>query len=313
MRVLFVRSSNHGIDPISTRQGESLSKLGIEVDYFNIIGRRLWGYLRNVTKLRSYIKNTKPDIIHAHYSLSGFISKMTLTGVPVGVSLMGSDINDAHFILGRTIRIFCKYLWNFTIVKSNELKNKLNVSQSFLIPNGVNIGDFIQYDKKSSLDNLGWDDNKIHIIFGADPKRIEKNYSLAEKAVTIFKKNFMNTEIHFLMNIDIYKMPYYYNAANLLLLTSLTEGSPNVIKEAMACNCPIVTTDVGDVAWVLGNVDGCYIADFDPGDIASKIKMAYEFSLNRTHTKGRERIIELGLDSEIIAKKILDIYKQILI
>jgi glycosyltransferase involved in cell wall biosynthesis len=92
-------------------------------------------------------------------------------------------------------------------------------------------------------------------------------------------------------------------------LTSFHEGSPNVIKEAMACNCPIVSTDVGDVKDVIGNTEGCYITTFDLQDVIRKIKMALDFG---KRTKGRERIMQAGLDSKTIANRIIDVYHQVL-
>src|SRR4030042_4531165 len=103
---------------------------------------------------------------------------------------------------------------------------------------------------------------------------------------------------------------HYLNAADVLLLTSFHEGSPNVIKEAMACNCPVVSTDVGDVRWVVGNTSGYYISSFDPGELAEKIKLAIVFREKHRQTNGRDRISELGLDSETVAKKIIDVYKK---
>jgi teichuronic acid biosynthesis glycosyltransferase TuaC len=107
-------------------------------------------------------------------------------------------------------------------------------------------------------------------------------------------------------------LKYYYNAADLLLLTSYHEGSPNVIKEAMACNCPIVSTDVGDVRWVIGDIKGCYLTSFDVVDVSEKILMALEYSAVNGSTNGRDRIIELGLDSASVAKKIINIYEQLI-
>ena len=104
----------------------------------------------------------------------------------------------------------------------------------------------------------------------------------------------------------------YYNAADLLLLTSKHEGSPNIIKEAMACNCPVVSTDVGDVRWVIGNTKGCYITSSNPVGVAQKVMLALEFSEKNSRTKGRERIMELGLDSDTIAAKIIAVYKKVL-
>ena len=105
----------------------------------------------------------------------------------------------------------------------------------------------------------------------------------------------------------------YYNSADLLLLTSFHEGSPNVIKEAMACNCPIVSTDVGDVKRLFGEYTRClYIHSFDPIDVAEKIKQASSSAKKHGQTNGRERIIELGLDSNTIAEKIIEVYNEVL-
>ena len=101
----------------------------------------------------------------------------------------------------------------------------------------------------------------------------------------------------------------YMCAADVLVLTSLNEGSPNVIKEAMACNCPIVSTDVGDVAWVTGGVDGTYVShSFDTSEITSLLKKSLSFN-NRTN--GREKLISLGLTVENIAFRIIEVYSSI--
>lgn len=102
------------------------------------------------------------------------------------------------------------------------------------------------------------------------------------------------------------------NSSDFLLLTSFREGSPQVIKEAMACNCPIVSTDVGDIKWVIGNTEGCYLTTFDPKVVAEKLKMAIEFAQTKGRTNGRDRIIQLGLDAESVAKKVLEVYQKVL-
>ena len=75
----------------------------------------------------------------------------------------------------------------------------------------------------------------------------------------------------------------------------------------MACNCPIVSTEVGDVRWVIGNTEGCYIASFEYEDFAKKIRMAINFA---KRTSGRERIIELDLDSEKVALQLIKVYRR---
>jgi glycosyltransferase involved in cell wall biosynthesis len=106
-------------------------------------------------------------------------------------------------------------------------------------------------------------------------------------------------------------IPKYLNTANVLAMCSYMEGSPNVIKEAMACNCPMVATDVGDVNWVLGNEPGCYLASFQPMDYAEKLKQALEFSETHGRTNGEQRIKTLGLDSETVARRVIEIYKKV--
>ncbi len=104
-------------------------------------------------------------------------------------------------------------------------------------------------------------------------------------------------------------MHIYLNATDVLLLTSKWEGSPNVIKEAMACNCPIVSTNVGDVKWLLDGVEGCFITTNDPRDVADKINKALNF---KSKTKGRDKLFRLGFDSEHIAKKIIKVYEELI-
>ena len=104
----------------------------------------------------------------------------------------------------------------------------------------------------------------------------------------------------------------YLNAADVFVLSSFMEGSPNVIKEAMACSRPIVATPVGDVEWVLGDTEGCFISSFDPSDFSEKLKKCIEFNEQKHKTEGIKRIIKLGLDSESVAKKIKEIYKKVI-
>ena len=77
----------------------------------------------------------------------------------------------------------------------------------------------------------------------------------------------------------------------------------------MACNCPIIATDVADIKHLLGDLEGHYLCSFDPKDVADKVEKALSFN---GRTKGRERIIELGLTNDLVAKKLVDIYQSII-
>jgi teichuronic acid biosynthesis glycosyltransferase TuaC len=309
MKVLFVSSGNskEGISPIVKNQGQSLIKQGVDVVFFTIKGRGLKSYFHHIFILKKYLKTNKFDIIHAHYSLSAYVA--ALAGArPLIASLMGSDVK-LHKYTSTLVPFFYNHFWNQTIVKSKDMYQHFNLRGINIIPNGVDIDRFISLDKRDCQNKLSWDINRRHIIFVTDPDRVEKNFSLAKMAIGLIQKEY-ELVLHIVKDVPNENIPVYLNAADVLILSSLHEGSPNVIKEAMSCNCPIVSTDVGDVCEVIGDTSGCYICSFDPEDVADKIKEALMFSQIKGRTDGRDRIINLELDSENIAKKILNIYNR---
>lgn len=309
MKVLFVRSGNSGIDPISTRQGESLRKAGVEILYYDITGKGLTGYLKNLPSLRRYVKKTGIEIIHAHYSLSGFIAALSCSRRKLITSLMGSDVLGLNFCMLSVIRFFSLYFWELTIVKTPGMQERVGFRNTVVIPNGIDMELFYPKDKVQSQMLLGWASNKKHILFCSDPQRIEKNYSLAQKALDKVSERYSgkSPEIHYLSGVSPDKVVNYYNATDLLLVTSTHEGSSNTIKEAMACNCPIVTTDVGDARQVIADTEGCFIPSFDPDDVASAIIRAMDYG---RRTDGRTRVKHLS--SERIARQISGLYDELL-
>lgn len=309
MKILFVSSGNSGeeISPIIKNQGESLRKSGLQVDFFTINGKGLWSYLKHIFLLIRLLKNSEYDIIHAHYSLSGYVAAFA-GHRPLVVSLMGSEVKSKS-TLRYILRIFIVYFWSITIVKSEDMKSTLGLKNVIVIPNGVDIDKFRHISKCEALEITGWNKGKKHILFAAKADRWVKNYKLAEEACLLLTDN--DFELHTIGSIPNVDMPYYLNASDVVLLSSLWEGSPNVIKEAMSCNRPIVSTCVGDVKQVIGLTDGCFISKSNAEDLADKIQQALLFARFNEQTNGRNRILEAGLDSKSIAKKIKDVYLKV--
>lgn len=310
MKVLFVSAGNYAGQPkeVVFNQGKALGKEGIILDFFCVRGGGLRGYIASLPLLRNRIKEFKPDIIHAHYSLCGFLSCFAGSR-PLIVSLMGSELHHKS-ILRAFSRIFARYFWDFTIVKSQEMDECLAVDKAAIIPNGVDLASFYEFPKGEAIAKTVLDKGKINILFAADPSRPEKNFSLAQASVKLLDGTM--THLASLVNIPNQDMRWYYNAADVLLLTSDWEGSPNVVKEAMSCGCPIVSTDVGDVRTILGSVKGTYIANKRPEDIAVKLEEAMRFASKEGRTKGRERIRELRLDTESVSREIISLYNAVL-
>ena len=302
MKVLFIASGNHGaVSPVVGNQADALMSEGVELEWYLLKGKGIKGYLKNVKPLRKFLKEHKYDAIHAHYSLSAFVA--SLAGAkPLVVSLMGSDVKAAgwyKFI----IRLFAAFGgWKSIIVKSNDMYHSLGIKRAIIIPNGVNMERFQPMSKSDCHTRLGWDASKKHILFPANASRPEKDYALAQAAVA----QIPNAELHAFENTPNEETPYWYNAADVVLMTSKWEGSPNAIKEAMACSRPIVATNVGDIAERTSGVEGCFVAQSrEPQELASLIEKASEF----TETKGREYIVADQLDCHVINSKIIEIYK----
>jgi glycosyltransferase involved in cell wall biosynthesis len=305
MRVLFVSSGNKGyLKVLVSNQASSLRSQGVAVEHFLIRGRGLLGYLGNVPRLRKDVKSGNYDIVHAHYSLSGFIAAMAGCKNLV-VSLMGSDAYQGSFMRFAE-RLCYACFWKKTIVKTQEMKALLKMPKAHVIPNGVDLEEFFPMPKTVARKQINYHTNNKLILFVADPLRPEKNFKLAQQAVQSLNR--CDIELMPVFNVTPPAIPFYMNAADVLLLTSEYEGSVNVIKEAMACNLSIVSTDVGDVKRNISGVTGCYICEKNPFALAEGLAEAIKVESN---SNGREKLISLKLDSESIAKEIFAIYEQI--
>lgn len=300
--------------PFVKSQEESLRSNGVETDHFILRHSGLIGYAKSLPELKNKIKSGNFDIIHAHYGYSGWLAILTFSGLPVVVSLMGTDVYGPvqtgsncfkcrlEIFLTKLLQLFVDRI----IVKSKNLYNDLYKKQkASIIPNGVNFQKFQPKDKYQARKRLNLPPNKQIILFLGHPTYIRKNFALLEEAVRL--ENNPKWQILNPYPTNPQNIPDFINASDVLVLTSLKEGSPNVIKEAMACNRPIVSTDVGDVKEIIENTRGCYLTSFEPSDVAKKINKAIQFG---DETNGREEVSHLEINK--VAQSIISIYRQVL-
>jgi teichuronic acid biosynthesis glycosyltransferase TuaC len=307
MKILFISSGKSGnVGNVVKNQGESLEKAGMSISYY-VIKPGFSGYIRSVRGIRRAFRQGKYDLAHAHYGLSGFATALAGCS-PMVVSLMGSDIYFSR--LQRLAALFFyRYRWDITIVKSQQMKDMAGMKRAHVIPNGVNVERFVPMEKLDARAHLDLRPDKKIILFIAAPGRHEKNQELAEKATRHLENE---GELRCINNVANAEIPYYLNAADVLLLTSRWEGSVNVIKEAMSCCTPVVSTRSGDAEWLLGDMPGHFLCSPDENEIAENLRLALKFAVHSGKTKGRQRIMELKLDSASVAERLSLIYQTVI-
>lgn len=302
MRVMVVARSKAGLyAPFVTEQVNALKQAGIDLCLFPVSESGIWGYLSHLPKLQHAIKKWRPDLIHAHYGLCGVLANMQRR-IPVVTTYHGSDINDTRVY--RLSRLALRYSsFNIFVSKKNALTAQ-PVKHYDVIPCGINLKDYPIVDKLKARDELGLNQDQKYVLFAGAFDNEVKNYPLAFDSMALLPdakllelKGYTRSQVATLMQ-----------AVDVLLMTSHTEGSPQVIKEALACGCPIVSVDVGDVPEQIEGIEGCFIAERDPKSISCSLKKALSIG---HQTSGRSRIIENGLTNDSIARRIIEVYHSI--
>lgn len=305
MRVLAVCSfklkHKGNVSPFVSEQVEALRNSGVECEFFHVRGKGVAGYLRQLKFLRKRIKEFNPDIIHAHFGLCGLLANLQRK-VPVITTYHGSDINDRKALPFSKMAMRLS-AWNiFVSRKTLEIaKPKQNHS---LLPCGIDLSELQLTPRSEARQRMKLDLDKKYVLFAGAFDNQVKNAPLAKEAVALLQDE--KLELLELKGYSREEVTLLMCAADAFLMTSFTEGSPQVIKETLSCGCPIVSVDVGDVKERVDGVAGCFVANTrEPKELAELIQKALTFE---GKTKGREKILADGLDNELVAKKLMGIY-----
>jgi teichuronic acid biosynthesis glycosyltransferase TuaC len=319
MRVLMITSEWPSVEtpnavPFVVRQVEFLRRAGIDVDVFHFRGaRNPLNYFFNWIKFRRQMFSKKYDIIHAQWGQSGIMALPKR--LPLVVTFRGDDLegivgkNGKYTIAGNILRLVSQTVAFFAdevIVVSLNLAKKLRGRSYNLIPSGLDLTLFCQQDKLAARRILNLPEDEKIILFGGNPLEPKKRFSLAQEAVVMIEEHFPGIRLIPAQGINHIKMPIYMNASDVLLLVSYHEGSPNVVKEALACNLPVVSTDVGDVRERIGDVNGCILCE---NDRPETIAMALSNVLNKgERIDGRQKVLDL--DENILIQKLISVYEK---
>ncbi len=323
MKVLIITSewpneSRPFAVPFLVREIEYIKKLGVNVDVFSFKGRKkLYNYFLSWRKVRRIINNKKYDLIHVHWGYNAILA--IPVKVPIIITYRGDDLNGITYINGIAnyfksfALIYCSKMMSYfastIILVTDTFKVKLNKKiPSYIIPSGIDLNIFKPINKNFCREKINLSLDKKIILFPANKTDEVKNYNLALEVFSIVKNTINNVDLITIpMNTDMEKIPYYMNSADCILFTSLQEGSPNVIKEALACNIPVVSTNVGDVESRLKNIEGCIVCNnYDSEIIATSVIKTLD---HYNKVNGRKNIEQLGIDKT--ANKIVSIYKQL--
>jgi glycosyltransferase involved in cell wall biosynthesis len=305
LKILFVTNMypaarNQAWGAFVWQQAEHLRRVGHHVDVLHVEGAK--SRLRYVTSGWDVFSRTHKeayDIVHAHYGLSG-VPALFRWRTPLVVTLHGSDVlvGRVQPLISRAVAAFA----DAVIAVSPEICEKI---PGELIPCGVDVNLFKPRDRTAARVRLGLTQRAKLVLFPFDPARRVKRVHLARQAV---ERLGLGVELLIVSGVANAEMPWYYSAADAMILCSESEGSPTSIKEALACNLPIISTDVGDVREIMSGIEGCEIVEAD----ADALARGLERILGRqrsTPFDGRSRIMRY--DQRHIIASIVRVYERI--
>jgi teichuronic acid biosynthesis glycosyltransferase TuaC len=293
-------------------QIDSLSQVGIAADVCVLKGSGFLKYIFGVRQIRKRLKDQAYDLIHAHYMYAGWTARLSST-LPLVVTFLGSDVygkvrgNGTTKLISRTIHVFLSRmlctLAAAAVVPSDKM-SRLVGNSSIVIPHGVNLEVFSPQEMKR--EGLQLAKNRFYVLFAGLKSNSVKRFPLAQRAMDILKMKHPDSELIEMEGLSQAGVAELMNSVNCLLVTSRHEAGPMVIKEALACNLPVVSVDVGDAVERLTGVDNCYLVSPNPQEIAGALELVLASS--RRSLNARVKINDVTLEAS--ALKLCEVYEN---
>lgn len=300
----------------AARQIGSLQAAGVEMDVIQMRGPARVKYLLTWPRVRRSVADF--DLVHAHFGYCGWLARGQGRR-PIVLSFMGSDLLGSFTADGTSTRsgraIVRANRWlaprvDAVIVKSAEMAAVIAPVPAHIVPNGVNLDVFQPTDQSEARRELGWEPEPTYVLFPGNPENPRKNLRLAKEVVAKAEQTMgRSLRLMPLWNVEPDRVAVVMNACDAMLMMSLKEGSPNVVKEAMACDLPVVSVPVGDVAELLDGVEGNHVRTYEADDLAPALVSVLA---DETPSGGRDAIISRGLDLDGVARRIINIYESVL-
>jgi glycosyltransferase involved in cell wall biosynthesis len=220
---------------------------------------------------------------------------------PIIVTFWGSDLEENV----ETVSKFCSRFVDGVIVMNSRMAEKIP-NNTHVVPFGIDFDLFQPIEQEVARRDVGWTVEDYHVLFPYDPTREVKNFPLAKRIVEKVNKQMNESvKLHAIHGEPHKKIPWYMNAADVLLLTSHREGSPTAVKEALACNTPVVSRPVGDVPKHLSGISRTAIGDTEQ----SLVNAVAEILQSNSECASRKDIKHLSLEK--MGDQVMDIYTSV--
>jgi teichuronic acid biosynthesis glycosyltransferase TuaC len=297
-------------------QIDSLNNNHITNDVYFI--DKLTGGIKAYLKAVKYIFKVKDnyDVVHAHHVFSAIIAIFAGASNKLVTSFLSDGSNEVMFGPKILRALIFKTAYIFSKKRIFKLKSRVgDSSNNYFIQNGVNTKFFKQLNKVTCKKSLGLNINKQYILFvsGQSLYRPEKRYDLFLKVVKELNAQLKskNLEVLPLAISDVTRetIVLYYNAVDCYLLTSDFEGSPNAVKEALACGTPVVSRNVGSTIDLLKGVPNCEVVDGESAVLLAEAVL--NTIVNQEKLNVRDSFMKKNLDTVSVTNQITQIYRDV--